>query len=448
MTRARIALATFLLAPSLVVACTTTDVEADRSPEDAGVDVTPSPPSSEEDASLPEAGRPPVTPASRPKVECSAEPCYVAVSGNGGEHTCGLLKDGTVRCWGRDKSQGSTQPEGALGRGRSVSTLEGATPAPVVGLHDVTQISVGRTLGTCARTSDGSVYCWGKNDSGQLGRDPAEAVLPVPTRVEGLPPVSTVVLGGSTGCAIAAPGGASVEGELWCWGARDGVIGLAAADGGTRAFPPQRMTGFRPPVRELAIGTFALTGSRFDTIAALLGEGVLASLGELPAGETSVPPGFSPLPIEVPGIARIGVFAHLTTDGSLTRWAPNKRALYVPHPETVVDVALSARYVGGFPGPVRIEQQGGVLLSSGRLFRWGVNTSGELGYPPGALDIAEDPVEMKHLSNRVVSFSTTFASTCASLVDGKVECWGTNQQGELGRGVIDDELHPEAAVIE
>ena len=129
-------------------------------------------------------------------VKCEKDPCYVAVSGNAGHHVCGLLRDGTVRCWGRDTiappesvEGGPLLGEGALGRGVSISGTTAATPAPVVGLSNVTQISVGPNLGTCARTSDGSVYCWGRNDFGQLGTSPDKPTLPVPTRIEGLPPI-------------------------------------------------------------------------------------------------------------------------------------------------------------------------------------------------------------------------------------------------------------------
>ncbi len=85
----------------------------------------------------------------------------------GYRHTCVLLRDGTVSCWGKNDL-------GELGRG-STSPFE-ATPALVMGLSDVTQIAshsphdVPLEGGhTCALRRDGSVVCWGKNDVGQLG---------------------------------------------------------------------------------------------------------------------------------------------------------------------------------------------------------------------------------------------------------------------------------------
>src|SRR5262249_24006724 len=130
--------------------------------------------------------------------------------------------------------------DGALGRGRPVSDLEGALPAPVVGLSNVTQISVGRNLGTCARTSDGSVHCWGRNELGQLGRPPSEARLVIPTRVDGLPPVDEVQLGYQTGCAIGTS-----DRALYCWGQR--ISGLGVDAGGGTTFAPQLVSSFLPP---------------------------------------------------------------------------------------------------------------------------------------------------------------------------------------------------------
>ncbi len=421
---------------------------------DGGVEAASSPPPEPEtDAGAPDVARPDVEPASRLAVECAQDPCYVAVSGNGGEHVCGLLNDGTVRCWGRDSRTraevpadgGAPEADGALGRGRVVSVLEGATPAPVVGLTGVKQISVGRNLGTCALTGEGAVYCWGRNELGQLGRPSDQARIPVATRVEGLPPAAAVALGARTGCAIA-----SGDGALWCWGARSTLIGSAAAPGDGDTFPPQVMTGFTAPIRELAIGTAPADDTDLgqDTIVALQDGGVLASLGHFPAGESSVAQPISTDPQVVRDVIRVGAFGYLDKSGILSRWLPDARALYVLNGATMVDLTITAgaAFVDFKWG--NYVEQGGILLSSGTLFRWGRNTSGALGYAPDVIDIAEEPLDMTHVAgNRVVSFALTAASTCVSLVDGTVKCWGANQRGELGRGTVDPAQHPEAELI-
>jgi alpha-tubulin suppressor-like RCC1 family protein len=76
----------------------------------------------------------------------------------GGEHSCVLLGDGTVWCWG-------TNTKGQLGDG---SLIDHTTPTLVPSLADVRQIVAGENH-TCALLGDSSVRCWGDNHHGQLG---------------------------------------------------------------------------------------------------------------------------------------------------------------------------------------------------------------------------------------------------------------------------------------
>ena len=83
----------------------------------------------------------------------------VAVTAGSG-HSCALLSDGTMLCWGNND-------DGQLGAGVSNSQL--LTPTPVVGLTGaVVQIDASGH-NTCALQQDGRLYCWGVNDHGQLG---------------------------------------------------------------------------------------------------------------------------------------------------------------------------------------------------------------------------------------------------------------------------------------
>lgn len=430
MSFSRIVIATLPLG-CFVFACSSADVEAGPSSgdlNDASADTFVSPP---DDAGAADAGPVDAAPAERLEVACAGDPCYLALSGNGGQHTCGLLKDGTVRCWGFD--------DGALGRGAVASILEGATPAPVVGLTAVTQISVGPAGGTCARTSEGALYCWGRNDFGQLGRPNTELRLLLPTRVEGLPPVERVALGAQTACAIA-----SSDRSLYCWGSRTSPFGRSvpapAAGESTTTFAPQAIPGFGAPLRELAIGITKdpQLHVNVDTVVALREGGVLATFGATPAGESSFMASIPPLIArEIPSVVHIGPFAYLGKDGLLRRWVPSAELLYVPSPSEVVQVEIAGATM-----------QGGVLLSTGRLFRWGLNTRGALGVPPETLAYVEHPIEVSNAAGGpVVSFATTTASTCALLVDGSVRCWGSNVRGELGRGTVDSAPHPEGEAI-
>jgi alpha-tubulin suppressor-like RCC1 family protein len=77
---------------------------------------------------------------------------------SGSYHSCALLSDSTVKCWGANFY-------GALGDG---TTTDRVSPVAVSGIATATQVSSGHWH-SCARLSDSTVKCWGYNGSGELG---------------------------------------------------------------------------------------------------------------------------------------------------------------------------------------------------------------------------------------------------------------------------------------
>ena len=97
------------------------------------------------------------------------------------EHvTCAVRSDATVACWGADL--------GALADGGVGASI---VPVPVKGrlgaglLNTVVAVAPG-SRHACALKNDGSVWCWGKNDRGQLG-DGTKVDSAYPVKVTGLP---------------------------------------------------------------------------------------------------------------------------------------------------------------------------------------------------------------------------------------------------------------------
>lgn len=105
----------------------------------------------------------------------------VTAIGVGPSVSCAVKADATVACWGNDLA--------ALGDGGA-----GSSPAPVpikgplgVGLlGNVAAVAPGARH-VCALKKDGTVWCWGKNDRGQLG-DGTKVDSAYPVKVVGLPP--------------------------------------------------------------------------------------------------------------------------------------------------------------------------------------------------------------------------------------------------------------------
>ena len=86
-------------------------------------------------------------------------PAAVSVAG-GADHTCALLTSGQVWCWGYDQ-------DGELGNGSSQTI---GAPTPVDHLADAQAIALG-AYESCALLASGAIACWGQNGSGDLGYD-------------------------------------------------------------------------------------------------------------------------------------------------------------------------------------------------------------------------------------------------------------------------------------
>ncbi|HKO89650.1 MAG TPA: hypothetical protein VJU61_00765, partial [Polyangiaceae bacterium] len=133
---------------------------------------------------------------------CHPAATQVAASSISQGHGCAVLFDGTMRCWGNNNS-------GQLG----IGSAESSRRQPVVPEIDgVSAIGLGQDF-TCALRSDGSVWCWGENSAGQLGRGNTEvteaALAPLP--VVGINDALELSVGAFHSC-VRRPSG------LYCWG--------------------------------------------------------------------------------------------------------------------------------------------------------------------------------------------------------------------------------------
>src|SRR6266568_4274426 len=153
----------------------------------------------------------------------------------GGSHTCMRLPDGTVQCWGRNYS-------GQLGNGDGNLT-NSSVPVTARGLTTATSVVTGDAH-TCALLGDGTVQCWGVGDAGQLGdgtvADPATGPpgSSTPVQVSGITGAAAVIAGGYHTCALFA------DGTAWCWGrSDDGQLGNGARASASTPVPVTNLTG-------------------------------------------------------------------------------------------------------------------------------------------------------------------------------------------------------------
>jgi alpha-tubulin suppressor-like RCC1 family protein len=140
----------------------------------------------------------------------------------GRRHTCALLSDGNIRCWGNNIA-------GELGI--AIPGIVGDNESPTINVNlggaTATAITGGEAY-TCALLVGGSVRCWGYNFNGQLG------IGNTTTIGDDESPTTNVDLGGTSAIAVSAGKSHTCAlltgGNVRCWGINTfGQLGIASA---------------------------------------------------------------------------------------------------------------------------------------------------------------------------------------------------------------------------
>lgn len=127
----------------------------------------------------------------------------------GNNHTCVVLSTDDIQCWGDNSS-------GQLGDG---TNLGGSTPVYVVAGDGVSLVK-GATISagfshTCSVQTNGRIYCWGLNTSGRLGIGVVSVDTKKAQQVINITSASSVSAGYYHTCARLT------DGSVQCWGAND-----------------------------------------------------------------------------------------------------------------------------------------------------------------------------------------------------------------------------------
>jgi alpha-tubulin suppressor-like RCC1 family protein len=145
----------------------------------------------------------------------------------GGSHTCASKTDGSLWCWGGNGG-------GQLGDG---TTTDKPSPIQVNALGMAVAAVAAGSAHTGALKTDGSLWCWGGNTWGQLG-DGTTVKKSSPTQVPALGTAVAAVAAGSNFIGDAHTCARKTEGSLWCWG--DNIWGqLGDGTKGKKSSPTQ-----------------------------------------------------------------------------------------------------------------------------------------------------------------------------------------------------------------
>jgi alpha-tubulin suppressor-like RCC1 family protein len=282
----------------------------------------------------------------------------------GSAHSCAIDQTGTVWCWGRETN-------GRLGRGGAPSNP--AIPQGVSSSAQFVQVAAGGAH-TCSLATSGTVMCWGAGGSGQLG-DGVGMDRSIPAAIAGDTRWLVISTGAVHTCAVAT------DQSAWCWGGNpSGQIGNSSTS--DQIFP-----------------TTIAAGQSFSTISAGGGHSCA-----------------------------------VTTAGAALCWGANTRSQTgtgLPDSLVLAPTAVT----GGLT--FRTISAGGQhscgITSDSLAYCWGANTSGQLG---DSSQIDRPAPVLVHGGLHFTEMHAGAAFTCG-LTDGLVlYCWGDGTQGQLGRSFL------------
>ncbi|WP_428263726.1 RCC1 domain-containing protein [Haliangium sp.] len=309
-------------------------------------------------------------------------------------HTCALLNNGAVQCWGRGS-------RGRLGYANTdnIGDTEPLTPAGHVDVGGtVIQLAAGG-LHTCALLDNGAIRCWGSGEHGQLGYantdDVGDDETPTAAGDVDLYETTTqLVAGGQHTCALFD------RGAVRCWGnGSDARLGYANTD--------------------------------------VVGDNEIpASAGDVDVGE--------------PAVQLDAGFLHtcaLLDNGAVRCWGNGSSGqLGYANTDTIGDNETPASTGDVDVGGTVIQLAAGAyhtcaVLDNGAVRCWGYGYYGQLGYANND-DIGDDEAPVSagdvDVGGAVRQLAAGDFHTCALFKNHAVRCWGSGSNGQLGYANNDD----------
>jgi alpha-tubulin suppressor-like RCC1 family protein len=275
-----------------------------------------------------------------------------------------------------------------------------------------TAVATGRDH-SCARLADGTVKCWGANESGQLGDGATRPFERRPVVLEDFPNVAAIATGENHTCAILTNDPSTLESTrtMWCWGANEsGQLGNGRS-GDPSPTPVSVRTSDTDSSPLTGVDAIA-TGSRHTC--------AIQKVNASDIGGTVWCWGNN-------GLGQLGRGPTSTTDRT--------RA------EQVTGLSSPAIAIaGGGPTFPFLDGHSCASLKDGTVWCWGANERGQLGngsregrasHSPEQVLTSLDP---RTALTNAIAIAAGWDHSCASLKDGTVWCWGANESGQLGTG--------------
>ncbi len=363
-------------------------------------------------------------------------PSYTKVV-SGAIHSCGILPSKKVECWGNNFDT-QTYNDASQGRIRS--------PKLVAGLENVTDLALGASH-SCALLADKTVKCWGRKDNGLVAVS-GSGKQGTPTLIAGLTNVSAISAGRHHSCAIIGEATATTDSTVKCWGANnhrqinENNNGLYTAP--TDVNLGASLTRMTKAI-QVSVGNESTCFLLSDKTVQCRGRN---NVGQTGGYSASLARDFKLMNIGSGAASKAkqivsGDNHHcaLRADNTVVCWGLNSFGQLGDNttvtstsgtPKYPVVVHTSASSATPLANVKRIAAGGNFTcaqLTSGSMKCWGDNTNYQLGNRTGAN--SSTPVDVRLITN-ATGLAVGSATACASFANAMPKCWGTNSEGQVG----------------
>jgi prepilin-type N-terminal cleavage/methylation domain-containing protein len=314
---------------------------------------------------------------------------------SGDSHVCGIYLNNQAYCWGSNTN-------GQLGIN---STTQSQVPVAVstsgvLSGKTISFITAGSTQ-SCAIASNNLAYCWGSNNSGQLGNNSTtDSLVPVAVNTAGVlsgKTIKSIATGSSTTCAIAS------DNNAYCWG--DNTWGQLGNNSTVNSSIP------------VAVYTAGVLNGK--TIKSILTDG----------SETCV----------------------IASDNQAYCWGLNSYGRLGNNSTVNSSIPVAVYTAGVLSGKtITAISTGGsqacVIASDGQPYCWGFNFNGQLGNNSTTQSLVPVAVYTSGVlsGKTITSISTAGSQVCVVASDNQADCWGFNTMGQLGNNSTTDSHAPVA----
>lgn len=320
-------------------------------------------------------------------------------------HSCALDDQGAMYCWGVNSN-------GQLGDG---TNTDRSVPVKVGGaLSSKVITDIGGTANSSCAIAEGKIYCWGQNNRGLVGIGNTSGTYNTPQLVSATN-TSTTLPTNYTATALSTSGSRSnvmcaiANGKAYCWGLN--TVGSVGDNTTTNRSRPTKV-----------YDSGVLSGK---TVTAISQDGY--------------------------GSDADGGLTHVcaVASGQVYCWGKNNYGQLGNNSTTDSSVPVAVNTSGVLSGKtvydVKVGLRHSCVLANTAVYCWGANMSGQVGDDTTTtrlVPVAVYQEEGKLSDLNVVSIGAGANRGCAVITDGRTFCWGLNTSGQIGDGTLENRRKP------